>query len=693
MTRSKFFFSLFFLMMMFNNSLAYAQDKEAKSDSISFYLPWVTVTANRYEKNAFETHIPVSLIRDQQVWQQGMDNVGELVQRQPGVTFNSVGPWSQKLVIRGLADPQVLTLIDGMRLDVLRSYGNHAPLIDVDQIEQVEIIRGPASILYGSDAIGGVVNFITKKPTVVATGFGIKGSIGLQYSSVNRQHSENVLLTSGLKNWTFLLGFTNRFAEDLQTPKGRLANTGFRGYAIDAKIGFNPSTAHRFQIMGQYNHNKDVGVPIDKFAQRAKFLKYNRDLISFSYDYRAPGAILNSIKANIYYQTGERNFDAFIYQKPRGALFVNQTLVATRNVNNYGANFQNSLFLFDENLLTTGIDVFAEFDASSRIADAVIYNNQGTIVKDPPPDYAPPAPKANRKSIGIFLEDEYNLNQKLSFTFGTRVDYIISRAEATPGTLAEQNIREGDQNISGNFGVLYRLSESVRILANVGRAFKAPTLQERYFKGTAQVGYLYGNPELNSETSLNLDGGIKWQFHKIIGEFNLFRNQIDNLIVMKPISVKADTFRYDNVGKAELFGGEIQNNFKIAQQLSLFLNASYIYGQDIKLNEPLPQIPPLEGLFGVRLEAPNNKYWLELSARLVGNQNRVTKNELKTPGYQLYNFSSGIKLDQFFKLKSPLFLTLNIRNIFNTSYRDHLSTVTWWDAPGRNFTVGIKSSF
>lgn len=678
---------------MFVSSAIFAQSKESRSDSISFYLPWVTVTANRYEKNLFETHIPVSMARDDQVWRQGVDNVGELLQQQAGVTFSDAGPWSQKLVVRGLSDPQVLTLIDGMRLEVLRSYGNHAPLIDVDQVERVEIIRGPASILYGSDAIGGVVNFITKKPTLMRNGFSIKGNAGVQYNSVNQQHSENVTLTSGWKNWAFLLGFNNRMAGDVRTPQGELINTGFRGYTVDAKIGFTPSEAHQFQIMAESNRMRDVGVPIDEYAQQAKFLKYDRDLITIGYEYRSPGNILNNVKANWYYQTGERNFDAFIYQKPKGSLFVNQTLTANRDVNNYGANFQTSLALFQKNLLTTGVDVFAEFDDSRRMADAKIYNNQGVVVKDPPPDYSPPAPRANRNGVGAFLEDEYNPWQKWSFTFGTRFDYIASQANATPGTLAEINIRETDQNVSGNFGALYWLTENIHILANIGRAFKAPTLQERYFKGTAQVGYLYGNPDLNSETSLNLDGGIKWKFDRVNGEFNLFRNEINNLIVMKPISASADTLLYDNVGKAKIYGGEFQANINISQQLTFFMNASYIYGQDTKLAEPLPKMPPLEGLLGFRFEGASHKYWLEISGRVVDRQNRVTRNELQTPGYQLYNFSSGISLDKFLKLRSPLFLTFNVKNIFNKSYRDHLSSVTWWDAPGRNVVLGLRSSF
>jgi hemoglobin/transferrin/lactoferrin receptor protein len=693
MIRLKLTMCLIFAVTTLFNSFIYAQSNESKSDSISFYLPWVTVTANRYEKNVFETHIPVSMVREREVWQKGIDNVGELIQQNAGVSFTSAGPWSQKLVIRGLTGPQVLTLVDGMRLEVLRSYGNHAPLIDVDQIERIEIIRGPASILYGSDAIGGVVNFITKKPGILTNGFAIKGNLGIQYSSVNQQYDENCSINGNLKNWFFLFGLTNRRSEDIDTPKGKLANTGFNGYTIDTKIGYSLSKMHQFQIMAQSNRLKDVGVPIDPYALSAKFLKYNRDLITLSYEYRVPNLIWSNAKVNIYYQTGERNFDAFIYQKPKGSLFINQTLTANRNVDAYGANFQSSFAIFNQNLLTAGIDYFAEYDDTRRIADPAIYSSQGAIVKDPPADLTPPTPKSNRNGIGVFLEDEYTPWQKWTFTMGIRFDYILSQAEGTMGTLVEKDRTERNSDFSGNLGLLYRLSENLHLMGNIGRAFKAPTLQERYFRGTAQVGFLSGNPDLNSEKSLNLDAGIKWKYSILSGELNLFRNQIDEFIVMKPVSSAADTFWYDNVGKALLYGGEFQTNLNLSKNIFIFLNSAYVHGQDVNLDEPLPKISPLEGTLGFRYDALKKDYWFEVTVRFVNKQDRVAENELKTDGYNLFNFSSGINLNKFLKLKSPLFLTLNVRNIFNESYRDHLSSVFWWDAPGRNVVVGLRSNF
>lgn len=685
--------SLIFSVTLLLNAFVFAQSTESKSDSISFYLPWVTVTANRYEKNVFETNIPVSMVREKDVWQNGIDNIGDLVQQNVGVTYESAGVWSQKIVVRGLKDSQVLTLIDGMRLDVLRSYGNHASLIDVDQIERVEIIRGPASILYGSDAIGGVVNFITKKPGILNNGFSVKGNVGLQYNSVNHQYSQNLTLAGNLKKMTYLLGINHRQAEDVQTPMGKLANTGMNGYTIDAKIGYSLSENHSVHLMGQTNRLSDVGVPIDPYAKQAKFLKYNRDVVTLTYEYQAPNLIWSNAKANLYFQQGKRNFDAFIYQKPTGTLFVNQTLTANRDADTFGANFQSSFAIFNRNLLTAGIDFFGESDNTRRIADPAIYNSQGILVKDPPADLTPPTPKSNRYGVGVFVEDEYTPFNKITVTAGFRFDQIISHADGTPGTLTEVDRNEKDSDFSGNLGLLYRLSENIRLITNIGKAFKAPTLQERFFKGTAQVGCLSGNPELNSEKSLNLDAGIKWQHRIFSGEFNLFRNQIDDFIVMKPVNATADTFLYDNVGKAVLFGGEFQTNINLNKQFAIFLNSAYVHGLDVNLDEPLPKMPPLEGTLGLRYASPENNYWFEVSARLVNSQNRVAENELKTDNFNLFNFSSGLNLAKFLKLKSPLFLTLNVRNIFNESYRDHLSSVTWWDAPGRNVVVGVRSGF
>ena len=669
-----------------------AQITQAYIDSVYFYMPKVQITANRYEKNLFDTNVPVQLIDKHQVWQKGYTTINELVELQPGITQSDAGPWSQKLAIRGLLTPQVLTLVDGMRLEVLRSYGSHAPIIDVDQIERVEIIRGPASVMYGSEAIAGVVNFITKKPGFESNEFRINTSIGMQYSSVNNQHTETLKFNGGIKKWSFMLGLTNRIADDVKTPEGDLTNTGFKGYTIDGKIGYSHAKQHEFYFTTQLNRFDEVGVPINKFAKNAKFEKYYRDLFSLSYNYTTKNKLLSSVKVNAYYQMGQRNFAAQLEGVPKGTLFVRQALNANRDVDTWGTNLQSSFSLTSNNLLTVGLDAFAEYDDTRRSADAEIYNATGTVMKNPPADLTPPTPKSNRLGIGAFIENEYAPTSRLSLNVGARFDNVNSHASATENTLALTNIDETDNDFSGNFGALYRLNQSIHLMANVGRAFKAPTLQERYFKGTAQVGYLSGNPDLNSESSLNFDAGIKWDFNSFSGEVNVFQNKINDLIVMNPVSATADTFLYDNVGEASLYGFEFQTTYNITNQLSLRLTSSFVRGEDIKNDEPLPQIPPLDGSASLRYEAETKLYWIEFTGKFVEKQDRVAENELQTGGYNLLHIGSGLNLGQIIGLQQPMYLTLNVRNVFDETYRDHLSPVNWWYAPGRNIVVGLRTN-
>ncbi|MDZ7332638.1 MAG: TonB-dependent receptor [candidate division KSB1 bacterium] len=684
---------LFYSLCIFARVITDAQAQQSQTDSISFYAPWITVTAHRYEKNVFETNMPVGTVRDAQVWQRGVDNIGDLLDFLPGLTYESSGTWSQKIVLRGLRESQLLTLIDGMRVDVFRSYGQHAPLLDVAQIERVEVIRGPASVLYGSDAIAGVVNFITKQPAKSIERHSIKAGARVQYSSVNQQFSQQLILSGNLNKLGYIFGINHRKAEDVQTPMGRLINTGLNGFTVDAKINFSISPSHILRVMGQSNRLRDVGIPIDPFAQQAKFSRYDRDLLALDYEYRAPNRIWTNVKANVYFQTGQRNFEALIVQKPKASFFIDQSLRANRLADNMGANLQANLTLFNRQMLTFGIDGFGERDNTHRSADIAIYNQQGLLVKDPPIDFTPPSPKSYRYGIGIFFENEYTPLDPITILAGARFDRMFSHADGTPRTLTEIDRDKADYDFSGNVGLLFRLSEYTRLYTNIGRAFRAPALQERFFKGVGQVGYLSGNPELRSETSLNIDAGIKWQYSRFLGEFSLFRNQIDNYIVMKPVTIAADTFIYDNVGKALLYGGELIMKIKIFPSFSLSISSAYVRGDDLNRSEPLPKMPPMENKMGLRYEPQRGHYWVELLAESVSKQQRVAQNETPTDGHHLVHFSAGFAVHRFLNIKSNLSFSMNIRNLLNEAYRDHLSTVTWWDAPGRNVAVGITSSF
>jgi outer membrane receptor protein involved in Fe transport len=406
-----------------------------------------------------------------------------------------------------------------------------------------------------------------------------------------------------------------------------------------------------------------------------------------------PDQLIRNVHVNAWYQKGDREFDAYLYHVPKGTLFVNNKLNAHRKVKTVGATLQSGLAFAENHLLTWGLDVFGEEDDTQRIADAAVVTANDEIKKDPPADLTPPTPKSWRRGWAVFMEDELNVTKTLTLNSGLRYDAIKSHANGVAKTLTPESMDTDHSDFSGGLGAVLKLGADTRLTANIGRAFKAPALQERYFKGTAQVGYLEGNPDLKSETSLNLDLGFKHRHDR--WEFSLqgFRNAINDFIVMKPISAAADSFLYDNVGKAILVGGEIEAAYHLSPSLRIFGNVAYVRAKDTELNEDLPKTPPLNGLLSLRYSPAFNKYWIELQGQFTSKQDKVAENEATTDGYNLFHISAGINLQTLLPLPSPVHLTLNIRNLLDESYRNHLSTVTWWDAPGRNVIIGLRGEF
>ena len=560
-------------------------------------------------------------------------------------------------------------------------------------IERIEIIRGPASILYGSDAIGGVIHYITRLPKTEPSGLALHGRFGLSLGSVNRLAAQSMSLDASGRSWALLLGGQLKRAGNISTPDGKLSNTGFSGYTLQSKLRFVPAERHSLMLHGQAQRFRDVGIPVNAYATEAKFTRYDRTAGALSYDFSNPAGRFSSVHVNLYAQEGDRDFSALIEGVPKGPRFVTQNLTARRDVRTEGGHVQIRYLLPSSHQFTAGIDVQRIHDRSARTSDAQIIDAGGTVVADPPPDTAPPTPRASQTSYGVYLENEYMPQTRLSLLAGLRYDLHTAEATGTSGTLVETDQRENDADWSGNAGILFRVTPALRLTGTIGRAFSAPTLLQRYFRGTAQVGHLQGNPGLRSETSSNIDIGIKWFSAKTSGEVSMFRNHIDNYIVMAPVSAAADSFIYKNVGEAVLTGGEFHTDLRISRNVSGTLSASLVYGEDVSSSTPLPKIPPLRGRFTLRYCTSDETFTAETTLSLNADQGRTDRYESVTPGYGTIDICCSFTLSEYLPAGFPLYLTCAVQNVTNERYIDHLSAVTWWPAPGRNINIGLKGTF
>gem|GEM_PF-2443814 len=685
--------TIIIISLYFISVLTLKAENVFKADTLYKIHEPVIVTANRYEKSIFETCMPSSVLKVSTSANK-LITIEDALYEIPGTNVTKTGPWSIKPVLRGLSGSHVLTLIDGLKMNVLRSYGNHAPLIDIAQINRIEVIRGPGSVMYGSDAVAGVINIIRKQ----APDFTKQGktyfNTGFEYNSVNNQCSETADFSASSKNISFILVFNNRSAGNIKTPNGVLNNTGYKGKTLSAEIYYKISNLNRIRIKSEFNRMTDVGVPVSPYAEQSGFKEYFRNSYSVEYSHTPRNKSWSKSFAKIFYQTENRNFNALFKNIPKGTVYANSSLEAKRDLNACGFDIQTGKFLSGNNLLIFGADGFHNFNKTSRTSDSYITDKSGVLVKDPPADYTPPTPESFRQGLGMFIEDEWEFTRFFRVTAGIRYDFVFSKALATPNTLAQHSINSTDHDFSGSLGILYSASDYTHFFFNVGRAFKSPTLQERYFKGTSQIGYLTGKPELLPETSLNLDSGVKFKTDCFSGEISLFRNFITDFIVMEPINAAKDTFKYSNIGRALLFGGEFCFSAEPFKNINFFATGSYSYGDDINLNSPLPMIPPANIITGIKLSNKKHGFYLRAKLNITAAQNRTSKNESNTPGYIITDISFGTALDKYFKFLTGYKVQLQISNLFNIKYRNHLSYVSWAYEPGTSFSVSIfKTGF
>lgn len=208
----------------------------------------------------------------------------------------------------------------------------------------------------------------------------------------------------------------------------------------------------------------------------------------------------------------------------------------------------------------------------------------------------------------------------------------------------------------------------------------------------------YGNPELDPEQSYNFDLGVKLNYQRFRGMFNIYYNQVKDLISAKIfpndfwMGKKKEI--YINIADAELYGFEASSEYDLLEWMTLFGNLAYVTGEDTENDDYLIDIPPLNGLAGVRfhLENGKKKYWLELEAQIFDKQDHTAPWEDDTAGYSVFNIRSGMKLPAgYFE---NITLTLNVENLFNKQYHEHLKVKdNHSPCPGLNILAGLKVEF
>lgn len=703
------------------------KDKEKEVKEPQLYYE-VTVTATRTKKDTFEIPKAVSVVDRKKIEEKAPNNVTELLTELPGVDMNGVGANQSRPIIRGYRGQRILLMEDGMRMNNSRrqqDFGEIPALVDISEVDRVEVVRGPASVLYGSDAIGGVVNIITRVPNYDPGTSSIHGSIGYRYSSADKQNKGVANINGNIGKLGFMLSGNLRNAKDYTAPSGTFGNinltedvtvndTGVKDGGANLLLTYSLSKQDQISFKYEYYHSENAGFGFvepdvyDPGATRIQ-IRYPMQEVqkyTFKYENKQLGFVLaDHISFLTYYLNNQRELTNDIYiplvspMLPPGAAINIQTENFT-DVNTLGFRLEFNKAA-KNHTFTYGADFFED---NTENTDASVTQFLGF---GPPitigTDDTPKLPHARYRSLGVFIQDDISLFKRTSLILGLRYQNVNAKTKQTTGLEGEELVNSTDETVVGTANLLFSITDDLRLVLSVGRGFRSPNLIERFFDGVTPEGsgYQARNTELKAETSLNVDVGFKFRRKNVQLEATYFNNVVrDGIRLSATGTVDEETelpiFQNVNVDKLRMQGIEALGRIFFNFGLSAQANVTYIKSKDLGRPET-PYVDTYSSKFNmnVRYDHPKRLFWVGYDLRINGDQKDVLLVENPVgdiiPGFVVHSLSAGITL---FKNSSfPQQLGIIIGNLTNELYSEFSNASFFRPAPKRHIVLTWSTRF
>ena len=654
-----------------------------------FQVEPVTVTATRVPTSTLRSPLPTSALGEDQLRREASISLSKSLNKLPGVRSVSTGEQIGKPMIRGLFGSRVLVLENGSRLEDYSWSDEDAPSVDARLAQRVEVIRGPASVLYGSDAVGGVVNVIPEDLPSTNGGPSFH-NIGVEaYGATNNKELGSAIKiagASGRLGWR-LFG-VGRFAESYSTPDGEVENTGFlsaNGEVAAGIRGEKTNTSVRFSHYGGEFKLLEAGGPlgvVENGQEAGPERKLADDRVQLVSDYLLSGLRLETKAQWQRHSLQEVSDDAC-------RLFP--TIPACNGALAAGAPTEQPAF---DLLLNTGtLDVLGHHTIGDRVRGTI--GLSGLYQKNDSHGPIFLVPDATIKSAGAFLFEEAT-SGPWSFLAGGRVDSRRLDANANPALGLLSGARRTWTVTSGNVGAVFRPLPTMALAGNFGAAWRAPTLFELYSNGPllAENRYEIGDPNLKSERALNLDLSARWEGPRVRGEIALFRNDIRDFVYLAPTFEQLQNLRLFRHQQADalLTGGEISAEVEVAKPVTLRARHDFVRGTNQNTHEPLPLMAPARTAGGADFKmTPSwaNSFFVGGEVEHVAKQNRPNATDYVTGAYTLVNFDVGVERGLFGRATR---FEVGVRNAGDVRYKSFLSRYKEFALePGRNIIIRIST--
>ena len=618
----------------------------------------VTVTATGSEQAVSSSIQSVEVLGSIELAKKSPVSLGEALDGELGVAKRSFGPGTARPVIRGFDGDRVLVLQDGNRVGGLGfESGDHAEPVDVLTAERVEIVKGPASLLYGSNAIGGVVNTVSGHDSPHK---GVNGYLTGIGSTNGPQGGGSGGLEFGTDHWLTWANIGGQRSDDYKTPVGTVENSFSREKSATAGVGYYPK--HGF-FSFNYNFNKRrYGIPFDPNEVDPEIVELNprRHGLEFRGGFRDLKSFISGVTFSVQYND---------YKHAE----VNSVTGET------GTQFKNNSFLYQGMFDQKKVGRYSgRFGFWGMHRDFAATGEEAL------------APPTSQNAFAVFGLQAFDW-ERVSLQLGGRVENNRYRPEVseTRGILPDRNFT----GFSGAAGIRVGTWKGGSFVANYSHSYRAPSLEELYNLGPhrGNLAFEIGNPNLEREMGDGIDFGIRHSSKRVRFEANGFYYRIKDFIFLAPTGDVEDGLKVANYDQAQTRYAGTEASFDTALHPSLWLNLGldYVNAELTSDSTPLPRIPPLRGRIG--LEYRYKGLLLNPELVMADHQDRIFPTETPTAGYAVFNVAGSYL---FAQKHAAHIISFNFFNVGDTLYRNHLSFIKEF-APemGRGFRVTYTLRF
>jgi iron complex outermembrane recepter protein len=599
----------------------------------------VTVTATGTEQALSSSIQSVDVLGSIELAKKNPVSLGEALDGELGIAKRSFGPGTARPVIRGFDGDRVLVLQDGNRVGGLGfESGDHAEPVDVLTAERVEVVKGPATLLYGSNAIGGVVNTISGHDSPHK---GLNGYLTALGSTNSNQGGGSGGIEYGTARWLTWANFGGQRSSDYDTPIGRVENSFSREASTAAGFGFYPKKAF---FSFNYNFNKRrYGIPVDPNEADPEIVE------------------LNPRRHSIELRGGFRETGTFIDAGTFSAQYNNYRHAEINSITGeIGTGFKNNTFLYQ------GLfDQRKTGRLSGRFGFWGLHRDFSASGEEAL------APPAKQNAFAVFGLETLDF-ERVSLQLGGRLENNRYNPEPTAvrGVLPDRSFT----GFSGAAGIRVATWNGGSFVANYSHSYRAPALEELYNLGPhpGNLAFEIGNPDLERELGNGVDFGIRHSSKRVRFEANGFYYHIKDFIFLAPTGDVEDGLtvaEYDQ-GTTRYAGTEARLDAALHPAVWLNLGLDYVNAKLTSNDTPLPRIPPLRGRVG--MEFRYKGLLLNPEVVMANHQDRIFPTETPTAGYAVFNLSGSYL---FAQQHAAHIISFNFFNVGDTLYRNHLSFI------------------